>query len=448
MLGEYEKRVLDNGLCVIGVENKALHSFACDVRIHAGPRFEPRHHVGLTHFLEHMLLQGCAAYPDSHQIMRAVEDLGGVLDASTHPESLELYLGVHRKHWAKGMRILTDVLLDPLFDAEEVEQEKRIVGQEIAEHRDEHQRNISAAELTYDLMLKEGMDELGTRGNVRVLQGFNEELVRTHYERFLIPGNMVVSLAGAFDFGEVYGFLADTLGAMPGCRPVPEVLPTEVIGRRARSFYRPTEKTPVVDVELGYHAYSFGHDRFGTMLAASHILGGALSSRLFDRVREERGLVYEIGSFPVGYSDAGSLDVSLSVDTATLVEAVEATLAEIDEFRVEGVTPEELERYKESVRCGMDILCDRPHRLADWLGGQEVLLRPDKLMMPEDFTARQEAISRDGLNEVIRDMFSAPNGNMAVVGPFSDGEQGRMAELFPAEEAKTDSEQWTGSAEL
>ncbi len=437
VLGQYKKRRLDNGLCLIGVENPALHSFGCDVRVHAGPRFEPRRHAGLTHFLEHMIVQGSAGFPSSHAITRAVEDLGGVIDASSHPESLELYLGVHRKHWARGLEILTDVLLHPLFEAEEVEQEKRIVAQEIAEYRDERQRNISASELAYSLMFKEQVDELGTRGNRNTLEGFDRELVQSHYERFFIPENMVVSLAGAFDFDEACGTLAGSLSAMKAGRDVPRVLRGEVVRHRARAFYRVTEKMPMVDVELSYHGCGPGSARFGAVMAAAQILGGGMSSRLFARVREERGLVYDIWSFPVGYSDTGSINLSLSVDSRNLVEALDATLEVVENLRREGVTADELERYKESVRCGMEILCDRPQGLADWLSWQELLLRPERLMTPEEFVSRQEAITEEGLNEVIEDVFAADNANLAVVGPFGPGEEKKLARLFPAEVAMT-----------
>jgi len=430
----YRKCRLPNGLRVIGVENPALHSFGCDVRVHAGPRFEPRAHAGLTHFLEHMIMQGSEGFPTSHAVMMAVESVGGSLDASSHPESLEIYVGVHRKHWRRGLEVLTDVLLHPLFEEAEIEQEKRIVAQEIAEFRDEQGRNLSASELAYSLMFKEHVDELGTRGSLSTIRGFDRELVRAHYQRFFLPQNMVVSLGGAFDFEEVCGVLAASLGAMPGGRPLPRILPTEVKRPRPRAVYRMTGKLPVVSVELSCRGYGMAHGRFGAVTALAHILGGGMSSRLFEKVREEQGLVYEIWSFPVGYSDAGSLNVSLSVDRANLVEAVKCTLAVIEELVQEGVTADELERYKENVRCGMDILCDHPDRLADWLSTREVILGPEHVLTPEEFVARQERLSCEDLGEVSRSVFAPDNVNLVVVGPFGEREHRRLAELLCAEE--------------
>jgi predicted Zn-dependent peptidase len=172
------------------------------------------------------------------------------------------------------------------------------------------------------------------------------------------------------------------------------------------------------------------------MLAASQILGGGLSSRLFTRVREEKGLVYQIQSHPVVYSDAGSVDVALRVDDANLFEACEATLEVLEEYREDGVTEDELESYKENVRCGMDIMCDRPDKLADYLGRQELLLPPAKVRSPAQFVAEQESLTREDLREVICDIFHPDNANLAVVGPFGDGQKERISGMFPAEECE------------
>ena len=433
MLDEYRRVVLDNGLCVIGVENPALHYFSCHARVHAGPRFEPRPHAGLTHMLEHMIIQGSENFPTSRDIMRAVEDLGGIIDASTHPESLDVYVGLHRKHWQKGLDIFTDILMHPLFDEGEILQEKGILAQEISNHRDDQQRNISAQELVYMLMFLEEPDELGSRGSVENTRSFDRQMVVDYYEKFFVPENMVVSLAGSYDFEEVVGQIRESLGSMPAGQPVPRVISGEVTDRRARAFYRTTERQPVVDVDLSHHAYGLPDERFGAMVAASHVLGGGLSSRLFTRVREEKGLVYRIQSQPVVYSDAGSVDVALSVDGANLVDACEATLEVLEDYRENGVTDDELESYKENVRCGMDIMCDRPDRLADYLGRQELLLPADKVRSPAQFVEEQEALTHEDLQEVICDIFHPDNANLAVVGPFEPEQKEGIGELFPAE---------------
>ena len=438
MPGDYERRVLDNGLCVIGVRNPALHYVVCDVRVHAGYRFETPQQTGLTHFLEHMIHQGSRSFPSSSALLRAVEDLGGVIDASTGPESLDVSLGVHRRHWRKGLAILTDILLGPLFQPEEVEKEKKIVAQEIAEYRGERHRNISASELAYGLLFQEGFSELGVRGSLALLQRFDRTPLQEHYERFFIPENMVVSVAGAFEFEDVLAELAASLGRMPAGRPLPPLVQRPLTRRRRRAVYRMTQRLPVVEIEMACHAYGLGDPRFDAIQAATHILGGGLSSRLFIEVREERGLVYHIASMADGYSDTGSLNTVLNVEAESLLDAVSATLEVIARTAGEGVTAEELERYKESVRCGMEIMCDRPQGLADWFGRQELLLRPEQLLTPEAYVARHEALTEPKLLEVLGDVLADDSANLSVVGPFTEQQADSLRKLFPAEEVGRD----------
>lgn len=437
MLDDYRRVVLDNGLCVIGVENPALHYFSCHARVHAGPRFEPREHVGLTHMLEHMIIQGSEKYPTSQDIMRSIEDLGGVLDASTDPESLDVYVGLHRKYWGKGLDIFTDVLLNPLFKKDEIEQEKNILIQEISSNRDQSGRNISASEIAYALFFLEDFDERGSRGSVENIRGFSQQMVHDYFERFFAPNNTVVCLTGSYEFDEIVGQLDETLGQKSNRGKPPKVLSGDVKKHRARAVYRRTERTPVVEVDLSHRAYGLADDRFGAMTAATHILGGGLSSRLFSHVREEKGLVYQILSHPVVYSDTGAVDVLFSVDQGNLVAACKAVLEVLRELRAQGVTEDELESYKENVRCGTDIMCDRPDRLADYLGRQELLLPADQVKSPGQFVREQDALTREDLNDVINDIFTPQNANLSVVGPFDEDHQARIADLFPAEVVDT-----------
>lgn len=434
MLGQYSREVLPNGLRVLGVENRALHSFVCSVYVRMGPRFEPPEHIGLAHFVEHMIMQGSESFPTSNAIMGGVEDLGGVIDAGTYPEYVNFVFGVHRKHWPRLMEIASDVLLHPLFDEGEMEQEKRIIAQEISQHRDRDGHNISASELTYSLLFRQEADEAGTRGSPELLDRFDKPTVADHYYRSFTPGNVVICLAGGFDFNEVIGCIGESFGAMKATDVAPELLPPPE-GRGPRALYRITEALPVADVLLCHRAYAFGHRLFDAAHAGSELLGGGLSSRLFTRVREDLGLVYDIHSSPHGYSDTGSIDVSLSVGVENLVQAVRATLEVVKRTAEEGFTGAELERYKEGARCGMDMLCDQAGHLADWFGRQELLLGPDRVVTPEQYVGRQEALALEDLHRVMKSVFVGSGAHLVVVGPYGAEEQRALREAFPAEEA-------------
>jgi predicted Zn-dependent peptidase len=433
VLENYRREVLPNGLSVLGVQREDLHSFVCSLYVRVGPRFEPEERTGLSHFLEHMLVQGSQKFPTSNAIMRGVEDLGGIIEAQTYPEMMRLVFGVHRKHWADVMEIAADVVLRPLFDPAEVEQEKAIIAQEIMHNRDREGRNISASELVHELLFKEQVSEAGTRGSPQIMAGFDRGMVEAHYRRFFVPGNMVVCLAGGFDFDEVLGAVAEEFGTMDAGE-APRLAGPEVGERRARSIYRTTEALPVVEALLSHHAYAAGEEAHDAARAVAQLLGGGLSSRLFSRVREELGLVYDITSHAHAFSDAGSLDVYLSVGVENLAAAFRATLEELRRVTEGNFDAAELARYKESVRCGMDILCDQPMHLADWFGRQELLLGPERVVTPPQYVEKQEALTLEVLHETMRHVFVETGANLAVVGPYGEKEKDELRRMMPAEE--------------
>ncbi|MGD2176009.1 MAG: pitrilysin family protein, partial [Candidatus Brocadiaceae bacterium] len=271
-------------------------------------------------------------------------------------------------------------------------------------------------------------------GTPRILQGFDRDLVQAHYRRFFAPRNMVVCLAGGFDFDGVLAEVERLFGQMKSAGPVPELVPPAVQHKRARSIYRRTEALPVVEALFCHHAYPLGDERFDALRAVGRLLGGGLTSRLFNRVREELGLVYDVGSYVHAFSDVGASCISMSVGVENLIAALEAVLQVVGEAVGEGFTEEELNRYKESARCGMDMLCDHPGRLADWIGKQELFLGADRVITPQQYVSRQEALSLSDLRQVAEEIFVESAANLAVAGPFEEEQRRRMRGIFPAEE--------------
>ncbi|KPK61808.1 MAG: hypothetical protein AMK73_07660 [Planctomycetes bacterium SM23_32] len=437
MIAECKRRMLPNGLRLLGVENRALHAFVCSVYVRVGPRFESSEQIGLSHFLEHMIMQGSEKFPDSNTIMRGVEDLGGVVDASTYAEYINVVFGVHRKHWRRVMDIAADVLLRPLFAEAEIEQEKQIVAQEIMQHRDRQGRNISTAELAHSIMFRGRVCEAGTRGDPDLLARFDRAAVQGHYRRYFRPENTVVCLAGGLDFDEVVGEVEERFGQMPS--------DGEEVGRplaavanrtgRSRAFYRQTEALPVAEVLLCHVAPGLGDRRHDAVRAASHLLGGGLSSRLFARVREELGLVYDIHSHLQSYSDTAAMEVFLTVGVENMPAAFEAALHVLRQTRADGFAADELARYKEAASCGMEMLCDQASPLADWFGRQELLLEPQHVRTPEEHVQRQQALTLGDLHAAMEEMASEAGVTLVAVGPYEERELTAMRGLLAAEEA-------------
>ena len=382
------------------------------------------------------MVQGSERFPSSAAILRSIEDVGGVIDAATYPEHIRIVFGVHRKHWRRVLEIAGDVLLRPLFDAGEVEREKLIIAQEVSQHRDKAGRNISPEEIAHCLLFHGRASESGTRGSPAIMAGFDRALVEGHYRRFFVPGNMVVCLAGGLDFGETLAELAERMGPLaPAAEDAPAPLPVaDRPTERARAFCRTTEALPVSELLLSHRAYGLRHERFDALRAASHLLGGGLSSRLFMRVREELSLVYQIDSHVQSYSDVGAFELFLSVGSENLTAAFEAALEVLHGTTADGVTVAELERYKESLRCGMDMLCDRPTHLADWFGRQELLLGPDSVVTPRRHVERNEALTLGDLQAALQEVCTPARSDLVCVGPYGSAEREGLLRAFEADE--------------
>jgi len=434
MLDGYRREVLPNGLRVLGVQNPALHSFVCSVYCRVGPRFESRDQIGLSHFLEHMLMQGSENYPSSTDLMRAIEDVGGVLDAGTHPEYIHIYFGVHRKHWRRVVDIAADVIVRPLFDPIEIAQEKLIIAQELMQHREATGRIISPSELADGLLMLERPDEAGSRGTPGIMEMFDRPMIVDHYTKNYVPRNMVVCLSGGFDFDEVLADLSGRFAGMPDA-PVPEVQSDDMLRGRRRAIYRHTEVLPQVELLLCHPSVGLGDPAQVATRAVANLLGGGLSSRLFTWVREDCGLVYDIESYLETYTDCGALEIGLSAGTENVAPALGAVLEVLDRTRQDGFTPEELARHKEGACCGVEMLCDSATRLADWFGRQELLVGPEATVTPQTFVERQQALTLDDLSSALAQ--STGDGAVLVaVGPHGEGDCDRLRELFPAEEVE------------
>jgi predicted Zn-dependent peptidase len=438
MSNGFTRHVLPNGLRVVSVANPAFYSFVWSTYVGVGPRYELPEEIGLTHLLEHMLIQGSENYPTSNAIMRGVEDVGGILDAATYPEYVNVGFAVHRKHWRRIVDIGADILLRPLFDPGEVEHEKLIIGQEMAQHRDAEGRNISVSELAHCLFFRGEVSEVGTRGSRELLSEFTAETVCAHYEHYFRPENTVMCLAGGFDPDEVLPELEARFGGHtpPGEPMKTPAAPVARSDGRALSFCRRTETRPVVELLLGYRAVGMADRRVDGARAAARLLGGGLSSRLFTRVREELGLVYDIDAHLQVYSDTGVVNCFLSADADNVVPAAEAALTVIAETRDGGYDEGELNRHKESVRCGVEMLNDRPDHLADWYGRQELLLGAEGVVSPAEYAARQEALTLSDLATATADFIRPERAHLVCVGPFGDATPGELAAAFPARDVE------------
>lgn len=340
-----EMTTLDNGLRVVTCNMPHLETASLGVWVNTGARSELTHEHGLAHLLEHMAFKGTPTR-SALQIAEEIEAVGGAVNAMTSFETTDYFARVLREHVPLALEILGDILRNPLFAEEDMEREKEVILQEIASVQD------APDDLVFELAQEAaypnqplGRTILGTPGSVRALT--RGDLVAYRQSAYAAP-RMVLGAAGAVD----HDAIAAQAEALFGSFPASEGRPYEParFGGGHRSLTRRFEQSHIV---IGFEAPSFRDDAYFTSLVYSVLLGGGMSSRLFQEARERRGLCYDIHAFGWGFSDSGLFGVHAATGNTQIEELVEVIMKELRAVALEGPNAAELQRAKAQLKASL-----------------------------------------------------------------------------------------------
>ena len=412
---ESKRETLPNGLRIITVPMPSFHSAMCTVYVRMGPRFERPAENGLSHFVEHVLFKGTQQHPDTEAISREIDAIGAELNGATMPEYTELMVSCHSRHFARGLELLSEVALSPRFESEHVEAERSVVIEEMGQYRDSVGGELSIDELSYELMWPKQSHAFNCLGRDKHVARFTRDDVEAHYRRFLTGRNVVVCVAGNFDESTVSNVLGERFGGLDSgvAEACPPLHDDQVA---AQSLFHRTH-TRMAYVKLCHKACSYHDPKLHAVLVLSDILGGGVTSRLFSRLRERDGLVYDVSSNTTLFSDCGWLDIATTTSKGKLAATVSATLEEIARLTGEGVGEAQLQAIKDRVACQMEILEDSPPDVADWFGVREILLSPDELVSPTQEAERLKNVSVGDVRSAAAEVFGPGRRSLVVVGP-------------------------------
>ena len=409
-----DSRVLDNGLRVLCTPMPHTRSVTVSFYVGAGARYESEALAGISHLVEHCVFKGTAEWPEAADISIAIEGVGGVINAATDRELTVYYAKVPAPQLDVALDVVLDLACRPLFDQSELEKERQVILEELAAVEDSPGQ---LAGLAMDALMWAntplGRDIAGTPASVSAIP--HADTVN-YWRNQYSPGNAVVSLAGALDPSYVAERVAERtakwdFGVPTGLAPAP----LSMNGERVASRRKDTEQTHLV---VGLPTVSAEHpDRYALALLTG-ILGDGMSSRLFLRVREELGLVYDVHAYGTAMQDSGALNVYLAVDPDRAVEALRATLKELARMR-EGVATEELERARRYINGRMLLQLEDTRAVSGWNGGQELLRGEVKTV--DEVSALYEAVSADDLARVANEYINEDHLRLSAVGPHEDG---------------------------
>jgi predicted Zn-dependent peptidase len=418
--GAIRRTVLSGGLRVITESLPAVRSASFGIWAGVGSRDEDERHVGATHYLEHLLFKGTARR-SALDISAAIDAVGGELNAFTAKEYTCYYARVLDADLPLAIDVLGDMMTGSLLEDSEVEAERAVILEEIAMTDDDPSDTVHEAfgwQLFGDTPL--GRPILGTAESINAI---TRTQISEHYAAKYTPDNLVIAAAGRLDHDEVVEHTRQcfesvlTEGAAPAPARLPGLAAPEVgAGTGVRLISRPIEQANLVLGCVGLARTDSRRFALGVLNAA---LGGGMSSRLFQEIRERRGLAYSVYSFNSQHADIGLWGIYAGCLPAKADEVLAICSDEIVKICESGLTDDELERGKGQLRGSMVLGLEDPASRMTRLGKSELVY--PKLEPVDEVLARIEAVTLDEVREVANLVMSRPKA-LAVVGPFDDAE--------------------------
>jgi len=412
----YEKTVLPGGLRVVTESIPHVRSASVGVWVAAGSCWESPGNMGISHFIEHLVFKGTVRR-NARQIAREIDGRGGNLNAFTSKEHTCFYAKVLDEHLPIAVDVLADMLQHSLFDPGEITKEKGVVIEEIKMYED------VPDDLVHDLFASAlwsghalGRPIVGTEP---VVQGFTREEVLGYLTDHYVPEHVVVAAAGNLrhdqfvesvsgQFGDLFSRPRSIVRDWPAA-------PAETEHSRALLRVKDTEQAHLVVGVKGLHQ---DHDDIYALHLLNTVLGGSTSSRLFQEIREERGLAYSVYSYQSSFRDAGNFAVYAGVSPSVMEQVLELILKELRHTGQEGITAEELSEAKEQVKgqimLGLESTSGRMNRL----GRGELTL--GRVLSPDDIIARIDAVSQDTVHDLAGRLLLSEPLVLSVVGPGLD----------------------------
>jgi len=411
-----------NGLRLMTVPMPQVESITVMVGVGAGSRYEAKKSGGLFHFLEHMAFKGTKSRPQALTISSEIDAVGGEINAFTSKEFTGYYIKLAAKHTELAFDLLSDIIKNSLFKPEEIEREKGVIFEEINLYEDTPTQFV----LSLFVRLLYGDNPMGRfiYGRKETVKGIKREDFLSYINQLYFPANMAVAVAGKLDQSGIEKLTSRYFKSLK--RKGKKVSRGIKIDQKKPKLNLLFKKTEQAHFVLGVPGYWYAHpDRFNLGVLAT-ILGAGMSSRLFNQIREKRGLAYYVDAIPNFYSDSGYLLARAGVKLDKVEETVNLTLAEFEKLKAKKVGSQELKKAKEFLKGRMILALEDSYAVASRYAGQ--LLLEKKIRTPEETMGLIDKVSAGDVQRVARDIFKPEKLNLVIIGPYK--EEGRFKKLL------------------
>ncbi len=402
------REVMPNGLTLITEEMKHIRSISIGIWIKTGSRDEDRQWNGISHFVEHMVFKG-TQHRSAEEIARQVDSIGGNIDAFTAKECVSFSMKVLDEHLPIALDVLSDLVLNPVFDDQDITRERGVILEEIK--MDEDNPDYLVHEIFTQNFWKDhplGRPILGTRDTVK---RFERTPVVDFYGQRFIPGNVIITAAGNLNHQRFVELVAKHFEKMKpssnGFHSAPPKIVPKIILKNKKSLEQ-------VQICVGVPSYPITHEKRHSSYILNTLLGGGMSSRLFQNIRERQGLAYAIYSDLNPYRDTGCLSIYAGTSRESAVKVVESVVSEFQKLKADLVSPEELQRAKDQLKGSLMLSLESSTARMSNLARQEMYF--DRFYGLDELIEKIEAVTAAELQELANFFFQTENVAVTILG--------------------------------
>lgn len=405
------KTTLSNGIRILTEEIPHVHSLSIGLWVDTGSKNESEDVYGISHFIEHMLFKGTDTR-SAMQIAQELEDTGGSINAFTDKENTCFYARALDKHLDKSIDVLTDIYLNSVFDPEEIEREKQVVIEELKMYED------SPDDLSYDTIIENVWRKhpLGHKivGEMDTISAFSQEKIRDYMKNHYTTDKLVIAVTGNIKNSEVVEKLTSKLSHLKlnkNTDTEPEISYDTYISSR----YKDIEQLHVC---LGTQGPVITGENRYTYAIMDSILGGGMSSRLFQEIREKRGLAYSVGSFELMYRKGGMFGVYAGVSPGKFEDMVKYTLYEFDRFVNGDIKEEDIYRAKEHLKGNLLLSLEAVKNRMMRLARNEIYF--NRSISAQEIVDSVDAVTYDDIVNLSKEIFKRDKISLVAVGPIKE----------------------------
>jgi predicted Zn-dependent peptidase len=413
----FKKTTLKNELRIITVPQKNTQSLTVLVLVGTGSKYEKKEENGISHFLEHMYFKGTKKRPNSLAIAEALDKVGGIYNAFTSQEYTGYFAKVAFSHFELALDWVSDIFLNSTLPEKEVEKERGVIIEEINMRKDHPMEYVQI--LWQKILYGDQPAGWDVAGTVETVSKISRKNLLDYKESQYLASNTIVCLAG--NFNERLGiekvkkyFSKIKTGKI---KEKPKVLEEQ----REPGIIIEERKTDQTHLCLGVRGYNLFHPKRYAQEILGLILGGMMSSRLFEKIRTRLAIAYYIETEVYSDPDTGYLVTHTGLDNEKVEKGILAILNEYKKIKREGVSKSELKKAKDCLKGKMALLLESSDANASFYAGQEILEK--RILTPEEIFKKIDRVSQKDILKVARDIFRPERLNLALIGPFKEKEK-------------------------